>query len=36
VAYACNLIYSGGGNWKDCNSRPAWAKVSKILFQSII
>jgi hypothetical protein len=26
VAYDCNPSYSGGGDQKDCDLRPAWAK----------
>jgi hypothetical protein len=29
VAYICNPNYSGGDSWKDCSSRPTWAKSSE-------
>jgi hypothetical protein len=29
VAHACNSSYSGGRDWEDGGSRPAWAKSSR-------
>jgi hypothetical protein len=29
VTDTCNLSYSGGTDWEDHGSRPAWAKVSE-------